>query len=135
MAFANVPDSTRRRMSRVPHSDTSAELALRAALRAEGVHYRTGGNGIPGRPDVHLKSKRVAVFVDGCFWHGCPICDERPKTRAEFWRAKFAYNQSRRQRVREELAESGWRVVEVWEHELRRDAASVAKRIAPLFRT
>ena len=131
--FANVEAATRRRMSRVRHADTSAELTLRAALRRAGVHYRIGGKGIPGRPDVHSKSRRVAVFVDGCFWHGCPTCDDRPKVRTEFWNAKFEYNQKRRERVRTQLAEMGWRVVEVWEHELRDDADAVAARVAPFF--
>ena len=104
--------------------DTGPELALRRELRALGVRYRVDYRGAPGRPDVALARERVAVFVDGCFWHGCPKCAKPlPKTHRAFWRAKIRRNAERAAEVTNALRDRGWNVVRIWEHRLR-DAAS-----------
>ena len=72
------------------------------------------------RPDFVFRSKRLAVFVDGCFWHGCPIHGTKPKNDAAFWRKKIAANQARDQLVNRTLRAQGWKVVRIWEHELAR---------------
>jgi len=82
---------------------------------------------MPGRPDIVFPTERLAVFVQGCFWHGCSDCRlPRPQAHAEFWSKKLADNIARDSRVKRELQESGWGVVEVWEHAVRHDAQAAA---------
>ena len=108
-------------MRRVKGRDTSPELAVRKALRAAGIGYRLGGAGLPGRPDVVMKGRRTAVFVHGCFWHGhdCARGSRKPKANADYWNAKIARNRARDVRVEGELKALGWRVLTVWECDLR----------------
>jgi DNA mismatch endonuclease (patch repair protein) len=115
-------------MAKIRGKDTKPELALRKAVHALGARFRVHVRDIPGRPDLANKRAKVAVFVDGCFWHGCPRHYSRPRSRQEFWDAKLAYNRARRIEVKEAL--SGWTVIEVWECEVRSDAATPAARIA-----
>ena len=108
-------------MRRVKGRDTSPELAVRRILRAAGIGYRLGGMGLPGRPDVVMKGRKVALFVHGCFWHGhdCPRGARQPKTNADYWIAKIDRNRVRDERVSAELTQAGWRVLTVWECGLR----------------
>jgi len=106
-------------MSRIRGDDLKPEARLRAALRAAGVRFRRNARGLPGTPDVVLDAARLAVFVDGCFWHGCPRHCRMPKTRRRFWEAKFEVNRRRDARVRRALNRAGWSVMRVWEHDLR----------------
>ena len=124
---------TSARMAAVRHFDTPPELRLRRALWKLGVRYRTHLRGVPGRPDLGLKGKRVAVFVDGCFWHGCPRCYVAPKRNADFWARKVRYNRARRRRVLAELKREGWTVVQVWGHEVERDLHRTMLRVRAAF--
>lgn len=107
-------------MSRIRGSDTKIELLVRRALHAQGLRYRLGGASLPGRPDLVFPRHRAVLFVDGCFWHGhdCHLF-RLPKTRTEFWQTKIDANRSRDQRVDVELKRRGWRVLHLWECELR----------------
>ena len=109
-------------MRRVKGRDTSPELAVRRILRTAGIGYRLGGAGLPGRPDVVMKGRRVALFVHGCFWHGhdCARGARQPKTNAEYWNAKIARNRARDAASVQALEAARWRVVTVWECEMRR---------------
>ncbi|NBB63939.1 DNA mismatch endonuclease Vsr [Pseudomonas sp. ODNR1LW] len=113
-------------MRRVKGRDTGPELAVRRMLRAAGIGYRLGGAGLPGKPDVTMKGRRLALFVHGCFWHGhdCQRGARRPKANAEYWTAKIARNRDRDARTTAELEVRGWRVLTVWECELRRPDAA-----------
>ena len=71
-----------------------------------------------GKPDFTFRRERVVVFVDGCFWHGCPKCYKRPGSNQEFWDAKIAANRKRDRKVNRELRDLGWHVVRVWQHQL-----------------
>lgn len=97
--------------------DTEPELALRARLRSFGhVGYRLNWRGAAGRPDIAFVSRRIAIFVHGCFWHRCPRCRlPLPKSNREFWKAKFRANRGRDRRKRNRLEAEGWTVVEVFE--------------------
>lgn len=99
--------------------DTSAELAVRSRLHRDGlrfrVHYRV--TGLRRTADIAFPRPRVAVFVDGCFWHGCPEHGTWPKQNAEWWLDKIQTNQRRDADTDSKLAEAGWHVVRVWEHE------------------
>ena len=128
-------EATRQRMSRQKARDTGVELALRRALHALGLRYRVHRRPIAGvrrEADVVFTRARVAVFVDGCFWHGCPEHVTWPKTNPEFWRAKIETNRGRDRDTDARLAAAGWRVVRVWEHE---DPATAAARVRAVICT
>jgi DNA mismatch endonuclease (patch repair protein) len=112
-----TPAQRRQAMQAVRSHDTQPELRLRRALWASGLRYRLRV-AIPGKPDIAFLRARVAVFVDGCFWHGCPIHGSYPKTRAEWWAAKLSRNRERDAEVNSQLEALGWQVIRVWEHEL-----------------
>jgi DNA mismatch endonuclease, patch repair protein len=118
-------------MSRIRGKNTRPEMRLRLALWAVGLRYRIHAR-LPGRPDVVFPSARVAVFVDGCFWHGCPDHGVKPKTNAQFWEEKIASNAARDRRNNAALQEAGWSIVRIWEHELRGDLTGVVRRIRKL---
>ena len=118
-------------MGRIRSGNTKPELVLRSLLHRCGYRFRLRQRKLPGQPDIVLRKYRAAIFVHGCFWHRHPGCKQAtmPKTRMEFWQAKFARNVDRDQRNREALAALGWRVVVVWECELRRDPLAVLERV------
>jgi DNA mismatch endonuclease (patch repair protein) len=106
-------------MRRVRQAGTKPELAVRRSLHAMGFRYRLHRRDLPGRPDIVLPARRVAIFVHGCFWHRHQGCTRTttPKTNAEYWLAKFAENQARDARVIAALEAAGWRVRVVWQCE------------------
>lgn len=117
-------------MSRIRARDTGPELQLRKALFKMGVrgyrlHYR-----LTGKPDLMFIRKRLAVFIDGCFWHKCPVHFVQPETRTEFWMNKIDGNVARDAKVNAQLKEAGWRVLRFWEHEIREDPEKAAQKIA-----
>ncbi len=97
--------------------DTKPELLLRSAIHKRGFRYRLHYD-IQGKPDIVFPSKRVAVFVDGCFWHRCPKCYKEPKTNTNYWRKKISRNQQRAKSVNRQLKRDDWTVMRVWEHEI-----------------
>ena len=105
-------------MSRVRSVDTKPEMRLRRRLWAEGLRYRVNMKTPVGRPDLVFKGPRVAVFVDGCFWHGCPDHYVRPRSSSDFWSRKLAENVARDRRQTLALEEAGWTVWRFWEHEV-----------------
>lgn len=104
-------------MSRVRSTNTRPELAVRRALWAIGLRYRLHDKRIPGRPDVTLTSRKLAIFVHGCFWHGHEGCPRHriPKSRVEWWTAKIMRNKARDAEVRSLLSKVGWRAAVIWE--------------------
>lgn len=97
--------------------DTSPELALRRLLRQEGLSgYKTAWKHVPGRPDVAYPSAKIAVFLNGCFWHRCPYCRPKlPKKNRAFWKKKFLLNKTRDLRKSRQLRALGWKTYTVWE--------------------
>lgn len=121
-------------MARVRGRDTKPEMLVRRALHAAGLRYRLHAKDLPGKPDIVLPSRRVAVFVHGCFWHRHPDPNCKlarlPKSRLDFWIPKLEGNRARDERKKAELEALGWTVVEVWEcgtddGQLRSFAASI----------
>lgn len=114
------------RMSRQATKDTAPELALRRELHRRGYRYRKEWT-VPGmsrrRMDIAFTRRRVAVFVDGCFWHACPIHATAPRANAAWWAAKLDRNVVRDRATDDHLSRLGWIVVRVWEHEDPREAA------------
>jgi DNA mismatch endonuclease, patch repair protein len=115
-------------MARVRSRNTTPEVALRKELWALGRRYRLHAP-IPGRPDIVFARARVAVFVDGCFWHGCPEHYTAPAANAEFWRAKLERNVARDRQVDRELAGHGWLVLRLWEHEIETALPTAVERV------
>jgi DNA mismatch endonuclease (patch repair protein) len=109
-------------MSRIRGVNTKPEVALRDALSVRGLAHDPATEAPAGRPDVLLTAHRVAVFVDGCFWHGCPIHYARPRSREDFWSAKLVTNLDRDARLSSALNDARWRVIRLWEHEIVEDA-------------
>ncbi|WP_043583443.1 very short patch repair endonuclease [Geminisphaera colitermitum] len=126
-------------MARIRGSgNKDTELRLIAIFRENGITGWRRKQTVLGKPDFvfrkpHSGMKRLAVFVDGCFWHGCPLHGTQPKNNAEFWLAKIARNQTRDQLVTRTLRARGWRVLRIWEHELARK--NRARLLARLRRT
>ena len=123
------PETTDR-MRRIRTTGTHPEMELRRVLHARGLRYRVNSpiDGLSRRirPDIVFRGPRVAVFVDGCFWHGCPQHFVPPKKNTSWWTSKIADNSRRDHRIDLELATIGWAVVRVWEHE---PATSAAERV------
>ena len=130
---APVPASsaTSAAMSAVRARDTSPERKLRRALRTMHVWgYRLHRTDLPGRPDLSFARQRLAVFVNGCFWHRCPHCRPAvPRTHTTFWEAKFSANMERDMRKARTLKSAGWRVATVWECKVNEDPTREARKI------
>ena len=114
------PNDRRRNMQANRRRDTTPERALRSLLFAEGFRYRCDFrvdlDGVRARPDIVFTRVKVAVFLDGCFWHGCPEHFSEPRRNADYWGPKLARNRARDRTQTVALEAAGWRVVRVWEH-------------------
>lgn len=126
-----LPLTKSEQMARVKSTDTGLERRFRRSIWASGLRYRIRPR-LPGTPDLAFPRQHVAVFVDGCFWHGCPDHYRKPATNVDFWKHKLETNMSRDQRVDDELAKSGWTVARVWEHEILHDVAAAVLRLRGL---
>ena len=126
-------EATRRSMQGNRSRDTRPEVALRSAVHALGLRYRVAARplrDVRRTADLVFRPRRIAVFVDGCFWHGCPDHFVTPRTNADYWAAKILRNQTRDAETDAVLATEGWTVVRVWEHEdPRRGAERVREAI------
>lgn len=102
---------------------TKPELIVRQMLRELGYPgYRLNWKKAPGHPDIAYPGRRIAIFVNGCFWHHCPRCDlPMPKSHSDFWRTKIERNVQRDERKNGELVEAGWTVITIWECELKKE--------------
>lgn len=128
-----TPSQRKLCMSRNRGANTSPEVLLRRELWRRGLRYRLRGK-LFGKPDIVFWSARVAVFVDGCFWHGCWEHAVQPRTNSEFWRKKIEKNRERDQKVTEVLKNDGWSVLRIWEHEIKSDLGACAERVAAVLR-
>ncbi len=133
-----TPEQRHKAMAR-NHGRTRPERTLAKALWALGFRYLTGdgykkrtGFALPGNPDLVFARRRLVVFVDGCFWHGCPVCRGIPQGSGDFWKKKIEGNVERDKRVTEALREQGWTVLRVPEHDLKTKTRLVgtASRVA-----
>ncbi len=108
-------------MSRIKGKDTSIEILVRKYLFSRGFRYRKNVKSLPGKPDIVLQKYHTVIFVHGCFWHRHLGCKESymPKTRVEFWQEKFDRNVQNDACHKKKLADAGWRVITVWECELK----------------
>ena len=119
-------------MQKMRRSSTAPEMLIRRELHRRGLRFRVNIPLLPGRPALAFTSARVAVFVDGCFWHACPAHGILPRNNREWWREKLERNVARDREKDEELGMLGWQVVHVWEHE---DPVVAADAIEKLWRS
>ena len=114
-------EATKRRMEMQSRADTAPELAIRRGLHRQGLRYRVNFPPLPRsrrrRADIVFTRARVAVFVDGCFWHGCPEHGTLPKNNRDWWRQKIEANRARDLETDEQLRTNGWTVLRFWEHD------------------
>ncbi|EPL5956085.1 very short patch repair endonuclease [Pseudomonas aeruginosa] len=135
MTASPLPEAEKRSrlMKKVKQQNTKPELAVRSLLHRLGFRFRLHRKDLPGSPDIVFPSRRVAMFVHGCFWHGHECRRGRPpKTRPEFWGPKLASNKARDHRKSDELSALGWRVAVVWQCELD-DSESLSNRLVQLL--
>ena len=112
----------------------STEARLRASLASRGVFgWRQNPIGIFGRPDFVFPNSRLAIFVDGCFWHGCPLCFRKPKSNRSYWQAKISRNRQRDKQVSIALSRQGWKILRFWEHQIQKDLCKVTFSISSLL--
>ena len=121
-------------MKAVGKQDTAPELRLRLHLWRNGLRYRKHPRVANTRPDFAFVGRRIAVFVDGCFWHGCPRHYVAPVGNAAFWKEKLRRNQVRDRLVTERLTDEGWTVLRVWECEVHRQLEVVMTRIRKIVK-
>lgn len=120
-------------MSRIRGKNTGPEVKLRKLLWSQGIRgYRIHLN-LLGKPDIVFTKKKIAIFIDGCFWHKCPVCFQEPETRKEFWMKKIQSNVDRDKKVDERLKDDGWTVFRFWEHDVRKKPDAVVKVISKMI--
>ena len=126
------PEKRKKVMSSIRNKDTRPELFL-----WEKVDHRSLRRypKISGNPDMGNKSKKIAVFVDGCFWHGCPACYKAPATHAEYWEKKLLRNKNHDSLVTYSLGEEGYAVMRFWEHEVISDCVHCAEKVMEVTRS
>ncbi len=130
--WASSP-AVRRVMQGNRKRDTRPEVALRRVLHAQGLRYRVAARPLTDRPwtaDLVFRGARLAVFVDGCYWHGCPQHYASPRTNATYWEGKIARNRARDAQVDADLKGAGWTSLRIWEHE---SAGAAADRVVTIL--
>lgn len=124
-----TPEQRQKNMSRIKGKNTSPELTIRRKLSASGVRGYRIHYDLPGKPDIVFTKKKIVIFIDGCFWHKCPVCFREPDTKKEFWLDKIDKNCERDLKNNHILVEKGWAVIRIWEHHIRKDSDGVLKEI------
>ena len=121
MADVMTPEQRSRCMAAIKGKDTKPEMIVRKYLFSRGLRYRVNNHKLPGSPDIVLKKYKTVVFIDGCFWHGHEGCKyyRLPKTNVDFWRHKIAMNIARDYANSVDLRLSGWKVIRVWECDIK----------------
>jgi DNA mismatch endonuclease, patch repair protein len=124
-----TPEQRKFNMSRIKGKNTGPEKKLRKLLWSRGIrgyriHYK-----LPGKPDIVFIKKKIAIFIDGCFWHKCPDCFRAPETRKEFWMKKIQSNIVRDKKVNDRLKIDGWTVIRIWEHEIKKEPEKIVSII------
>lgn len=134
---APIPEKeiTSRIMSAIRNKDTKPELILRKALWSNGIRgYRLHWKKVPGRPDISFPGRKVAIFVNGCFWHRCPNCQPAmPKSHSEFWSKKFEKNIERDSLKLNLLSSEGWKTMVIWECQIKNNVSNFIKKVKSLL--
>lgn len=130
MADNMTPPQRSHTMSKIRSTgNLTTELRFLRLLRLEGIAGWRRRVDLPGRPDLVFRKQRVVVFLDGCFWHGCPRCYAPPQSNVEYWTPKIAGNVARDKRIGAELRSAEWTVVRIWEHSIRKQPSRALRRL------
>ena len=124
-----ITKEQRKRNMQAIRSQSQLENRVSRLLWRKGYRFRKNDRTLLGKPDISIKRYKVAVFIDSCFWHSCPIHGNRPKSNQEYWDTKLASNRERDQVVTQHYLEEGWTVLRIWEHEIKNDIEEVIDRI------
>ncbi len=120
-------------MARIRSFNTSIEKKFRSLLYKNGFrNYKINAN-IPGKPDIYFPKEKIAVFIDGCFWHRCKKCFNEPKSNTEYWRKKIDRNVKNRKKIRKKLKENGIILISFWEHEIKKDLLNCLKKFKNFY--
>ncbi|HBF38234.1 MAG TPA: very short patch repair endonuclease [Firmicutes bacterium] len=131
----NVSSEVRKRtMQSVKSYNTKLENKVMKALWSKNIRYRKNVNDLVGHPDISIKNKKIVVFIDSCFWHGCPEHCRMPHTNEIYWNKKIGNNKTRDQSVNKYYADKGWTYVRVWEHELRDNFDLTVMKLAEIIK-
>jgi DNA mismatch endonuclease, patch repair protein len=120
-------------MSQIRNRNTKPELLLRKNLWAKGYRGYRINSKIVGKPDIVFNKYKIAIFIDGCFWHKCPKCYKNPKSNKKFWKNKIDGNVKRDIIVNKELKKMGWKVIRIWEHQIENNAQKITDRICKVL--
>lgn len=120
-------------MSRIRAKDTQPEIILRNAISGAGIKGYRLNYKLLGKPDIVFTKRKIAIFIDGCFWHKCPKCFIKPETNRKFWNEKIESNIKRDKIVNAKLKGKGWKVIRIWEHEIKNQKV-IKKRIIDKIR-
>jgi DNA mismatch endonuclease, patch repair protein len=134
--FTDVSAECSTRMSKTRgKGNRSTELRLRFALVKSGIRgWRLHPKDVIGCPDFYFSNERIAIFVDGCFWHNCQRCGNIPRKHKKYWVKKFQLIKARSRRVNSSLSFAGTTVIRIWEHQVRNDLKTIVRRIAAAVR-
>lgn len=116
-------------MSKVRSSNTTPEIVIKKLLKKQNIVFEMYSKDIFGKPDFVFRKEKLAIFIDGCFWHGCKIHRTIPETNREFWKRKIDYNKKRRIKIKKLLMKKGWKVLEFWEHDVNKNPYEVVSKI------
>ena len=122
-------------MQNIRSVGTKPEKLLTKKLRSRGLYFTQHVKNLPGKPDIVFRKKKVVVFIDSDFWHAHPKRFIMPRTNMKYWRSKIRYNIARDKAVNKNLRESGWCVVRVWEHDIRKNINRCAKRVFAIVKS
>lgn len=120
-------------MRAVRSNDTKIEVLFRKKLWAKGKRYRKNCRNVIGKPDIAFPGKKIAIFIDSCFWHGCPYHCRMPNSNKSYWIEKIKRNKERDKKVTRQLKKSGWKVLRFWEHSIQRDLSGCLKKVYSVF--
>lgn len=121
-------------MSAIKSKDSAMEKGLRKKLNKLGLRHSKNVARLPGKPDVAFISKKVAVFLDSCFWHGCRYHCRIPNTNVKYWKEKIVRNKKRDKEIREKYKKMGWTILRFWSHQIEKDPQKSIKRIEKVLK-
>ncbi|WP_060679484.1 very short patch repair endonuclease [Virgibacillus halodenitrificans] len=125
-----ISKQTRSKNMAAIKSVSKLEDKVSSELWKKGIRFRRNDKSLYGKPDISIKKYQVVVFIDSCFWHQCPVHGSMPKTNVEFWRNKLNRNKERDEEVTNYYVSNNWKVLRVWEHELKDNYLSTVNKIA-----
>jgi len=127
-------EDRKKNMSAIRAANTRLEEKVTKELWRRGLRFRKNIKELKGKPDIAVKKRKLVIFIDSCFWHGCPIHGNIPETNKEYWSAKLERNKKRDIEVNAYYIDKGWNVLRIWEHDIKEYFPEVLQKIIDLFK-